>query len=116
MAYTYLQASSLARNPLTQGVFKAVATLNELISRLQWLETPGTSHDFVREGALASAEFVDLAAGSLTESSSAGDQTSAVLRLISSDLDIYNYTSNLSTPNGDPRAWQTAQKLSLIHI
>jgi len=111
MAYTYLQAASLARNPLSQGVFKAVATLNELIARLQWLEVPGTSHDFVREGALASAEFVDLAAVSLTESSSQGDQTSAVLRLISSDLDIYNYTSNLNTPNGDPRAWQTAQKL-----
>ena len=111
MAYTYLQAASLSRNPLTQGVFKAVATLNELISRISWMETTGTSHDFVREGALASAEFVSLTASSLTESSSRGDMTAAPLRLISSDLDIYNYTSNLSDPNGDPRAWQTSQKL-----
>lgn len=111
MSYTYLQASSLARNPLTQGVFQAVCTTNELITRMAWLETVGTSHDFVREGALASAEFVDLAATSLTESSSRGDMTSSPLRLISSDLDIYNYTLNLSNPNGDPRAWQTAQKL-----
>lgn len=111
MAYTYLQAASLSRNPLTQGVFKAVATLNELISRIAWIETVGTSHDFVREGALASTEFVSLTASSLTESSSKGDQTAAPLRLISSDLDIYNYTQNLSDPNGDPRAWQTSQKL-----
>jgi hypothetical protein len=111
MAYTYLQAASLARNPLTAGVFKAVVTTNELISRLPFLETTGNSHDFVREGALASAEFVSLTASSLTESSSRGDMLSAPLRLISSDLDIYNYTSNLSNPNGDPRAWQVAQKL-----
>lgn len=111
MAYTYLQAASLARNPLTAGVFKAVVTTNELISRLPFLETVGTSHDFVREGALASAEFVSLTASSLTESSSRGDMLAAPLRLISSDLDIYNYTSNLSNPNGDPRAWQVAQKL-----
>jgi hypothetical protein len=111
MAYTYLGASSLARNPLAAGVFKAVCTTNELIARLPFIETVGTSHDFVREGALASAEFVALNASSITESTSLGDQLAAPLRLISSDMDVYNYTKNLSNPNGDPTAWQLSQKL-----
>lgn len=111
MAYTYLQASSLARNPLTAGVLKAVVTTNELISMMPWLETSGTSHDFVREGALASAEFISPTATSITETSSRGDLTSVPLRLISSDLDIYNYSRNLTDPNGDPTSWQLSQKI-----
>jgi hypothetical protein len=111
MAYTYLQASSVARNPLARGLLLGVATTNELISLLDWDEVNGTSHDFGREGALASTEFVALDATSITESSSRGDQASTPLRLISSDLDIYNYTTSLTSPNGDPVAWQLSQKL-----
>jgi hypothetical protein len=116
MAYTYLQAAPLARNKLTKGVMLSVATTNELISMLPWVETTGTSYDFSREGALASVEFVALDATSLTESSSSGDQASVPLRLISSDLDIYNYASNLSDPNGDPKSWQIAQKLKALGL
>lgn len=111
MAYTYLQAAALSRNPLNAGVFKAVATTNELVARMNWEEVTGTSYDFNREGALASAEFVSLTANSLTESSSNGDQVNIPLRFLSSDLDVYNYTSNATNPNGDPRGFQIAQKL-----
>lgn len=114
MAYTYLQAATLSRNPLTKGVLTAVATTNELISMLPWEETTGTSYDLTREGALATVGFISRTALSVPESTSQGDQLGFPLRLISDDMHTYNYTHNIVDPNGDPRAWQLEQKLKAL--
>jgi hypothetical protein len=111
MAFTYLKATSLSRNPLTAGVFKAVCTTNQLISKISWLQTVGSSYDFVREGTLASAAFVSRSSSSITESSSLFDQLAAPLRIIDADVDVDNFAMNMTNPNGDPRARQLVQKL-----
>ncbi len=116
MAYTYLQAASLSRNPLTRGVIQAVATTNELISMLPWEETTGTSYDLTREGALATVGFISRTASSMAESTSRGDQLGFPLRLISDDMHMYNYTANITDPNGDPKAWQLEQKLKALGL
>lgn len=116
MAYTYIQAATLSRNPLTRGVLTAIATTNELISQLPWEETTGTSYDLTREGQLATVGFISRTATSVAESTSQGDQLGFPLRLISDDMHTYNYTSNIIDPNGDPRAWQLEQKLKALGL
>jgi len=109
--FTYLEAAGMAMNPLSAGVIKSVATQNELMGRLSFMEVQGDSHLFSREGALPGAEFVDLTNPTTTESSSTAEQMPVPLRLISTDFDLSNASSNYTTPNGDPFAFQLSQKL-----
>lgn len=117
MAFTLLQAASSFRNPLVSGMLKSIASTNELISQVTFKTQPGTSYDVIREGALASVEWVDVGtAATVAESSSAMDQASFPFRQIVSDFDIANYTMGMTTPNGDPRAAQLMQKLKALGI
>ncbi len=114
MAMTMFDAAKISRNPLTRGVLLGVATTNELISVFPWVPKVGNAWSYDREQAMPSIEFVSPTHTSLVESSGTFAQVTAEMRLVDSDVDVYNHTANQNDPNGDPKAIQLAMKLKAL--
>jgi hypothetical protein len=114
MAMTMFDAAKISRNPLTRGVLLGVATTNELISMFPWVPKSGNAWSYDREAALPSIEFVSPTHSSLTESSGTINQVTAEMRIIDSDVDVYNHVQNQNDPNGDPKAIQLGMKLKAL--
>lgn len=114
MALNLYEAARVSRNPFTKGVMLGIATTNEVMSVFPWVPTSGSAISYTREGTLADVEFVSHTHTSLTESTSTFDRVTAPMRLIDSDMDVYNYTENQNDPNGDPKALQIEMKLKAL--
>lgn len=114
MVLSLYEAARISRNSYARGVLLGVATDNELMARFPWVTEPGSATSYTREGTLADVEFVSPVHTSLTESTTTFDRVTAPFRLIDSDFDLYNYTSNQTDPNGDPFALQLAKKLKSL--
>jgi hypothetical protein len=114
MALTLLEAAKLSRNPLAAGVLTAVATSDELISQVLMEPTAGESVVYNREKTLATAEFVQPNHTSLTESSTSFDKVMVPMRLLVTDLDIYNFASEQMGDTNNQQAQQLALKLKAV--
>lgn len=114
MALTLYEAARISRDPLSQGVMLGVATTNEVMSVFPWVPKNGGAFSYAREGVLADVEFVSPTHTSLTESSTTFDRVTVPMRLIDSDVDVYNYTSNQNDPNGNPKGLQIEKKLKAL--
>jgi hypothetical protein len=114
MVLSLYEAARISRNPYTKGILLGIATDNEVMSRFPWVTQPGSALSYTREGTLADVEFVSPTHTSLTESTSTFDRVTVPLRLVDSDMDVYNYTANQSDPNGDPWAIQLSKKLKAL--
>lgn len=114
MALTLLEAAKLSRNPLAAGVLTAVATSDELISQILMEPTAGESVVYNREKTLATAEFVAPSHTSLTESSTSFDKVMVPMRLLVTDLDIYNFASEQLGDTNNQQAQQLALKLKAV--
>lgn len=106
MAYTLIEAAKLSRNPLARGVMTALATSDELISQVPMVPTPGASITYNREKALPTVEFVSPTHTSLAESSATFDEVTVPLRLIVSDVDVYDF---VDAQQGDENAQKPMQ-------
>lgn len=114
MALNLYEAARISRNPLSKGVLLGIATTNEVMSLFPWVPKSGAAFQYAREGVLADVEFVSPTHTSLTESSTTFDMVTVPMRLIDSDVDVYNYTSNQNDPNGNPKAIQLEKKLKAL--
>jgi hypothetical protein len=110
-AMTLYEAAKISRHPLSRGIMLGTTVTNQLISMFPWVPKSSTSFQYDREGTLASAEFVSPTHSSLTESSTTFDQVTVPMRLIDTDVDVYNHVENANDPNGSPRAIQLEKKL-----
>jgi hypothetical protein len=114
MALNLYEAARISRNNFSKGILLGIATMNEVMSMFPWVTVSGSADSYTREGTLADVEFVSPTHTSLTESSTTFDRVVVPFRLIDSDVDVYNYTSNQDDPNGDPKALQLAGKLKSL--
>ena len=114
MALNLYEAARISRNALSKGVMLGIATTNEVMSLFQWVPKTGGAFQYAREGVLADVEFVSPTHTALTESSTTFDMVTVPMRLIDSDVDVYNYTSNQNDPNGNPKAIQLEKKLKAL--
>lgn len=114
MALNLYEAARISRNNYNKGILLGIATMNEVMSLFPWVTVSGSADSYTREGTLADVEFVSPTHTSLTESSTTFDRVTVPFRLIDSDVDLYNYTSNQDDPNGDPQAIQLAGKLKSL--
>lgn len=114
MALSLYEAAKLSRNPLARGVMLAIATSDELISQLPMMGVPGESFVYNREKALPTAEFVAPDHGSLTESSATFDRVIVPMRLLVTDLDVYDFAEEQMADTNGQRATQLAQKLKAV--
>lgn len=110
-AMTLYEAAKISRHPLARGIMLGTTVTNQLISMFPWVTKSSTSFQYDREGTLASAEFVSPTHTSLTESSTTFDQVTVPMRLIDTDVDVYNHVENANDPNGSPRSIQLEKKL-----
>jgi hypothetical protein len=113
-ALNMFEAAKISRNPLTRGIMLGLATTNELFGIFPWVQKVGNAWQYDREKALPTVEFVSPTHTAITESSGTFDQVTAQMRLIASDVDVYNHTQNQNDPNGDPRAVQLGMKLKAL--
>jgi hypothetical protein len=109
-ALTVYEASKLYRNPLAAGLLTEIATSDQLIAKLKMVPKQGSAFSYVRENALASAEFVSPGHTSLTESSTTFDQVTCPIRMLVSDIDIYNFATETSGGGVDQMATQISKK------
>lgn len=114
MALNLYEAARISRNPFSKGVLLGVASTNEVMTMFPWVPKSGGAFMYTREGTLADVEFVSPTHTSLTESSTTFDRVTVPMRLIDSDVDVYNYTANQNDPNGDPKALQLEKKLKSL--
>lgn len=114
MALNLYEAARISRNGFNKGILLGIATMNEVMSVFPWVTVSGAADSYTREGTLADVEFVSPTHTSLTESSTTHDRVTVPFRLVDSDVDVYNYTSNQDDPNGDPKAIQLAGKLKAL--
>lgn len=110
-AMNLFEAAKISRHPLARGILLGTTVTNQLISMFPWVPKSSTSFEYDREGTLASAEWVSPTHSSLTESSTTFDRVTVPMRLIDTDVDVYNHVENASDPNGSPRAIQLEKKL-----
>jgi hypothetical protein len=89
----------------------AIATTNELISLFPWKPVAGTSFDYNREKSITDVGFVSATHTSITEGGAQFDRVTVPMRLIEHDVDVYNYVTNQTDPNGDQKSIQIAQQL-----
>lgn len=114
MALTLLDFAKMSRNPLLAGASKAIATSDELISQLPFATTMGDSISYDREKALPTVEFVSPTHSSLTESSPTYDKVTVPLRLIVSDVDVYEFAQQQQSETNDPTSSAIAAKLKAL--
>lgn len=114
MALSLYEAAKLSRNPLARGVMLGVATSDELISQLPMMPVAGEATMYNREKSLPTAEFVAPDHASLTESSATFDRVLVPLRLLVTDLDVYDFVEEQMADTNAQRASQLAQKLKAV--
>jgi hypothetical protein len=114
MALNLYEAARISRNPFSKGVMLGLATQNEVMSIFPWVPKSGGAFSYTREGVLADVEFVSPTHTSLIESHTTFDRVTVPMRIVDSDVDVYNYTSNQSDPNGSPKALQIEKKLKAL--
>jgi len=114
MALTLLDMAKASRNPLAAGISKAIATSDDLISQIPFSSTLGDSISYDREKALPTVEFVSPTHTSITESSPTYDKVTVPLRLIVSDVDVYEFAQRQQNEINDPTSLAIASKLKAL--
>lgn len=115
MAASLLDHMKTSRNPLMQGILKAVATSDELTSQLPFASVMGDSFSYNREKALPTVEFVSPTHAAITESSATFDKVTVPLRMIVSDVDVYEFAARQQNTDGmDATAVQVEKKLKAL--
>lgn len=113
-ALTLYEASKLSRNPLARGVMLAVATSDEMLSRMPMVPTAGESFMYNREKALPTAEFVAPDHTSLTESSATFDRVTVPVRLLITDIDVMLFSELQQGDTNAQTATQLEKKLKAV--
>lgn len=109
--FNLFEAAKLSVNPLTRGVLTAIATSDEMISQLMMQPTGGSAVSYNREKTLPTAEFVAPDHSSITESSATFDQVTVPLRLMVSDVDVYDFVEEQQEDTNSQGAIQLEKKL-----
>lgn len=110
VSMTLAEAAKLSRNPLAAGIMLGVATTDEMLAMLPFVPKPGESFIYNREKALASAEFVSPDHTSLTESASTFDRVIVPIRILASDVDVYNFAEEQMGETNSQRGVQVIKK------
>jgi hypothetical protein len=114
MTLTLYEAHKLSRNPLTRGVFKALATPDQLLSQIAMVPKSGESFVYDREKALPAIEFVTPNHTSLTESSATFDKVTVPMRLIATNIDVMNFVEEQMGDTNAQMATQLSKKLKAL--
>lgn len=111
MGLTLYQAAVQSQNPLTAGMFLAIATSDEFISQVPMARKAGESFSYTREKSLPDVEFVAPDHSSLTESSGEDERVTVPLRLLVSDVDTYIFAEEQQSERVSQRGNQLTKKL-----
>lgn len=91
MGLTLFEAAKSFQNPLSAGLFKAIATDDELFSVLPFSPKEGNAFSYTREKALPTAEWVSPTHTSLVDSTSTEDQVTVPIREIASNFSLREF-------------------------
>lgn len=110
MALTVSSASALSNNDLTATVVQILEEKNPLLQIMPWVDVPGNSHTYAKDGTLPSAGFRDVNDG-YTESAGTFDKVSVQLTIMGGDADVDRYLLQTQGKSvADLRAEVTRQK------
>lgn len=110
MALTLFEAAKAHRNPLARGLMMEIATSDQFIAKLRMSPKVGSAFSYNRENALPTAEFVSPSHTSLTESSATFDNVTVPIRMLVSDVDVYQFPAGAQSSENDQTALQLQQK------
>lgn len=100
-----VEAKKLTNNDLVRGIVEEIIDYDEMFRFVPFVQTQGKAYVYIREGTLASAQFI-VPNVDVPESASTFVEVSVTLRIIAGDVDVDNF---IATAYGDLAAQKATQ-------
>lgn len=103
------EALKLSNYDMRRGVIEEIISTDELFQFLPFLRTEGKAYVYIREGSLATVQFIAPNVD-IPESASSFQEVSVTLRILAGDVDVDNYLATAHGDLNDQKAIQIALK------